>query len=61
MVILSVLVSSYNVVLSIGGGTGGTPCSVEYIPAELFAISRTSPFSSKTSNVDSPGQGSCFQ
>jgi hypothetical protein len=34
---------------------------VEYIPAELFAISRTSPFSSKTSNVDSPGQGSCFQ
>lgn len=58
MVTLYVFVSSYSVVLAIGGGTGGTPCSMEYIPAELFAVSRTSPFSSRTSNIVAPGQGS---
>jgi hypothetical protein len=51
-------VFSYSVVLSIGGGTRGTSCSMEYVPAELFAVSRTLPFSSSTSNIVVPGQGS---
>lgn len=36
-------------------------CSLEYIPAELFAVSTTLPCSSRTSNIDAPGQGSCWQ
>jgi hypothetical protein len=38
-----------------------TLCSLEYIPAELFAVSTTAPCSSRTSNIDAPGQGSCWQ
>lgn len=51
--------SAYCRLRSTGGAAVGIPCKDEYIPAVLFTLSKTLPFSSLTSNILSGGHSSC--